>query len=106
MSLEAAKKSSRTFNDWTADLGGLVNTSPFMQPPAQPKGKLTPSEELAKITADNKRLHEEITKQAVANKKAKGRTPLDISTCLHCFICQCSMCGVSATTSVVVAACL
>ena len=107
MSLEAAKKSSRTFNDWTADLGGLMNTAPLMQPPpAQPKGKLTPAEELAKITADNKRLREEITKQSLANKKAKGRTPLDISTCLHCIIWQCSMCGVSATTSVVVAACL
>ena len=84
MSLEAAKKLSRTFTDWTADLGGLVQTSPFLQPPSQPKAKPTPAEELAKITADNKRLREEITKQSVANKKAKGQTPLDINTCLHC----------------------
>ena len=92
MSLEAAKRSSRTFTDWTADLGGLVQTSPFLQPPAQPKGKLTPAEELAKITADNKRLRDEITKQSVGNKKAKGQTPLDISTCLHCFYLSVQTC--------------
>ena len=33
MALDSAKKSSRTFTDWTADLGDLVQASPFVPKP-------------------------------------------------------------------------
>ena len=92
MALEAAKKSACTFTDWSADLGGLVQTSPFLQSPSQqktPSAKVTPAEELAKLNADNKWLREEITKQMLANKKAKGQTTLLTSTpACTVFLCR------------------
>ena len=98
MALEAIKKSARTFTEWSADLGSLVQASPFVQQPAQkpsqpaqrPSQKPPPSNggtaaELAKIISDNKRLREEVTKQQLANKKSKGQPALLSSPCLHCF---------------------
>ena len=74
MALESAKKSSRTFTDWTADLGDLVQTPPFVQSPkpvAAPKaGKATTDAD--QLALENKRLREEIDKQMKANKKHKG----------------------------------
>ena len=77
MALESAKKSSRTFTDWTADLGDLVQTSPFMQPPkpvAAPKaGKATTDPD--QLAIENKRLREGIDKQMRVNKKHTGVPP-------------------------------
>jgi hypothetical protein len=90
MALESAKKSSRTFTDWTADLGDLVQTSPFVQSPqpgsASKVGKVTDVDQLAQ---ENKRLRNEIDKQMKANKKHKGVSPhLASHTCLHRFFCR------------------
>ena len=76
MALESAKKSSRTFTDWTADLGDLVQTSPFVQTPkpvAAPKAG-TATTDTAQLAIENtcKRLRGEIDKQMRANKKHKG----------------------------------
>ena len=77
MALEPAKKSSRTFTDWTADLGDLVQASPFVQPlkpVAAPKaGKATTDPD--QLALENKRLREETKKQMLANKKHKGVPP-------------------------------
>ena len=74
MAMESAKKSSRTFTDWKADLGDLVQTSPFVQPPkpvSAPKaGKATTDAD--QLALEIKRLREEIDKQMKANKKHKG----------------------------------
>ena len=90
MALEAIKKSARTFTEWSADLGSLVQASPFVQQPAQkPSQKPPPSDggtaaELAKIMGDNKCLREEINKQQQSNKKSRGQpVPLLSSPCVH-----------------------
>ena len=68
MALQATKKSARTYTEWSADLGSLVQTSPFLQQPAQKAlSSSGTAAELAKITSDNKRLREEIQKQMQAN---------------------------------------
>ena len=77
MALESAKKSSRTFTDWTADLGDLVHTSPFVQPPnpvVAPKTSKSTTDPV-KLADKNKRLRDEINKQMAANKKHKGVHP-------------------------------
>ena len=91
MALESAKKSSRTFTDWTADLGDLVQTSPFVQTPkpvAAPKTKATTDPD--ELATENKRLRHEIDKHMRANKKHKGVCPPSLAshTCLHCFFCR------------------
>ena len=78
MALEATKKSARTFTEWSADLGSLVQASPVLQQPAQkpPPSSGGTAAELAKIISDNKRLREEVTKQQLANKKTVQRSAL------------------------------
>ena len=92
MALASAKKSSRTFTDWTADLGDLVQASPFVQSPKPgpaPKAGKDAGKDTDQLSLENKRLREEIDKQMKANKKHKGVPPHFAShTCLHRLLCR------------------
>ena len=115
MALEATKKSARTFTEWSADLGSLVQASPFLQQPAQKSPQKPPpsttgtAAELANL--DNAR----VTTRAYVRKSLSNswqtRSPeasppfchhlactvfFCEKSCLHghCYLCQqqCAQC--------------